>query len=468
MRVLAVGRAERAPAADDGSPGEVLRVVGVLQDISGPTLARQQISDLTERLHVATEAGGIAVWDWDLDSDRVVLDARMARLLELGAEPAHHVGNEPGNEPGNDPGNEPGDEPGDGPTVVSALVFRRALDAMLAPAESQRLDAALMDAVQTLGPVNIVVCRKRSDADTRTYAATDAGADATKAPERWLHLTGSARAGHLGRAARLVGCAWDSSAEHESARLLAAKDAAEQASRSKSAFLSRMSHELRTPLNAILGFSQLMRVEAEAGDLVLKPHRVVLIETAARHLLDLVNQVLDVSRIESGQLELKLESFTLGEVVGECVPMVQGLADRAGVALRDITDHSTPCTVLADRLRLKEVLINLLSNAIKYNRRGGDVELRAMVYGEGCMLEVVDTGQGLTPAQQTGLFQPFNRLGAEATGIEGSGMGLFVSRRFVELMGGHIEIDSALGVGTTVRVCLNVPLEPEVGWVETG
>ena len=100
---------------------------------------------------------------------------------------------------------------------------------------------------------------------------------------------------------RLVGCAWDSSPEHEAARLLAAKEAAESASRAKSAFLSRMSHELRTPLNAILGFSQLMRMEAEAGDLVLKPHRVTLIETAARHLLDLVNEVLDVSRIESGQ-----------------------------------------------------------------------------------------------------------------------------------------------------------------------
>jgi signal transduction histidine kinase len=128
--------------------------------------------------------------------------------------------------------------------------------------------------------------------------------------ERWLHVTRRAHADAQGRVVRVIGCAWDSSPEHESLRLRAAeeaaKEAAESAHRAKSAFLSRMSHELRTPLNAILGFSQLMRREAEAGDLVLKPHRVTLIEGAARHLLDRVNEVLDVSRIEAGRVELRL------------------------------------------------------------------------------------------------------------------------------------------------------------------
>jgi signal transduction histidine kinase len=218
-----------------------------------------------------------------------------------------------------------------------------------------------------------------------------------------------------------------------------------------------MSHELRTPLNAILGFSQLMRMEAEAGDLVLKPHRVTLIETAARHLLDLVNEVLDVSRIESGQLQVHLAPFDVQGVLHEAMALLNGLATQRSVSVHDHVAAQAALPVLADRLRLKEVLINLLSNAIKYNVAGGRVDVHARAQGETLEIAVTDTGRGLDEAQLAGLFQPFNRLGAEATGVEGTGMGLFVSRRFMELMGGSIVATSRPGEGTCFTLRLNAP-----------
>jgi signal transduction histidine kinase len=410
MRMLAAAHGERA-GADPAEP--VQRVTGVLHDVTAPVRARQEISELTERLSVANAASGIGVWDWDLLRATVLLDARMAQLLGVAAA---------------------------GEQTEPAL--RRLLAAALTPEDAQRLDSALQRLAEQAEPLGLELRRASADGQ----------------PQRWLHVTARAHFDGAGRAVRIVGSAWDSSADHEAARLLAAKESAEAASRSKSAFLSRMSHELRTPLNAILGFAQLMRMEAEAGDLVLKPHRVTLIETAARHLLDLVNEVLDVSRIETGQLDLDLVRFDLRDVVRESLPMVQGLAERNGVALVDaVAAQPQPLWVRGDRLRLKEVLINLLSNGAKYNRRGGQVRIDAQSGAAGVALSVADTGPGLTAEQQAQLFQPFNRLGAEASGIEGTGMGLFVSRRFVELMGGSIAVDSAPGQGCRFTVHLNAP-----------
>ncbi len=241
----------------------------------------------------------------------------------------------------------------------------------------------------------------------------------------------------------------------------AARDAADGASRAKTAFLSRMSHELRTPLNAILGFSQLMRMEAEHGDLVLKPHRVTLIESAARHLLDLVNEVMDVTRIEAGQMDIRLVRCDLRSIVNESLPMVQGQAAALRVTLANTLAAGPPVWVHGDRLGLKELLINLLSNAVKFNHDGGRVDISAHTVPDGIELRVADTGRGLDAKQVQNLFQPFNRLGAESLGIEGSGMGLFVCHRFVELMGGELRVTSQPGVGTTVVARLNAPAEDE-------
>jgi two-component system cell cycle sensor histidine kinase PleC len=235
----------------------------------------------------------------------------------------------------------------------------------------------------------------------------------------------------------------------ELARALTAKESAERASRSKTEFLVRMSHELRTPLNAIYGFAQLMRLQAEAGDLVLRPHRVQLIENAARHLLELVDEVLDLSRIDSGQLELRPAALDLRELVAESLALVQPQALQAGVELLDDTATGPPLPARADRLRLKEVLINLMSNGVKYNRPGGRLRISGSLQpGGGVSLAVEDTGLGLDAAQIGSLFEPFNRLGAEAGAIEGTGMGLHLSRCLMQLMGGSIEVASEPGRGS--------------------
>ncbi len=425
LRVLAAGRASLAAAGSAEALDErpVERVSGVFQDISLQAEARHQIDDLTERLNLANDAGGIGVWDWNLETRELVFSARLCSLLGLpeGALP---------------------------PCADLADV----LGAHLLAEDAPLLAAAIARALQQREPLNLEL-RRRPPAD-----AADAAGPPALPGKHWLHITGRAHCDGAGRPLRLVGCAWDSSPEHEAARLRAAKELAESASRAKSAFLSRMSHELRTPLNAILGFSQLMRIEAEAGDLVVKPHRVTLIETAARHLLELVNEVLDVSRIESGQVEVRLTAVDLQPVLAEVLALLQGLADANRVTLRDHLAALPPLQVLADRLRLKEVLINLVSNAIKYNRAHGSVDVTARQAGDGTLrLCVVDTGLGLDAQQMAGLFQPFNRLGAEATAVEGTGMGLFVSRRFMELMGGSIDVSSQPGHGTRFELRLNPP-----------
>lgn len=166
--------------------------------------------------------------------------------------------------------------------------------------------------------------------------------------------------------------------------------------------------------------------------------------------------MLDVSRIESGQLRLRLEPLAMQPVLTEVLDLLQGQAAQAQVQLHDGLAAQPELQVLADRLRLKEVLINLVGNAIKYNRAGGPVKVTAQAMADGLLLQVRDTGRGLDDVQLGGLFQPFNRLGAEATGIERTGMGLFVSQRFMELMGGHISARSSPGRGTTMQVFLQV------------
>ena len=267
-----------------------------------------------------------------------------------------------------------------------------------------------------------------------------------------MHL--AALPGAAGLPAQVACCVLDRTQQIQAARDKAAADAAELASRAKSAFLSRMSHELRTPLNAIMGFSQLMRIEAEAGDLAVKPQRVGFIETAARHLLDLINEVLDVSRIESGRMDIVRVPVDLRELVSECLPLVHGAAAQRQILLIDGLADGPPQWALADRLRLKEVLINLLSNAVKFNRPQGRVEIQVRPLDGRLELRVIDTGHGLQPQQLEELFKPFNRAGADSLGIEGSGMGLYVSRHFAELMGGSLEVESQADVGSTFTLRL--------------
>ena len=234
---------------------------------------------------------------------------------------------------------------------------------------------------------------------------------------------------------------------------------AEKANLAKSAFLSSMSHELRTPLSAILGFAQLMESGTPAPT-ASQTRSIDQILKAGWYLLELINEILDLALIESGKLPVSLEPVSLGEIVHECQTMMEPQAEKRGIRMTfprfDVTYF-----VKADRTRVKQVLINLLSNAIKYNRVNGSVVVDYMASTQGRIrICVSDTGEGLTPDKLAQLFQPFNRLGQEASIEEGTGIGLMVSKRLIELMKGEIGVESTVGVGSVFWIDLNLTTQP--------
>jgi PAS domain S-box-containing protein len=225
-----------------------------------------------------------------------------------------------------------------------------------------------------------------------------------------------------------------------------ARALAEQANNAKSEFLSRMSHELRTPLHVMLGFGELLgRDDLSAA----QRDKLGQLTRSARHLLDLINEVLDMSRIERGELRLSLEPVHLGEVVRETLDLVLPLAAARSLSITSPPAAELDVHVLADRQRLKQVLLNLLSNAVKYNREAGGISLLYTRAGRRARIEVADTGVGIPADALARVFEPFDRLGAEATEVEGTGLGLALSKRLMAAMEGEIGIDSVLGVGTT-------------------
>jgi PAS domain S-box-containing protein len=242
---------------------------------------------------------------------------------------------------------------------------------------------------------------------------------------------------------------------------------AEKANLAKSDFLSSMSHELRTPLSAILGFAQLI----ESGSPQPTPSQKRSLDQilkAGWYLLDLINEILDLSLIESGRLSLSPEPVSLADVMHECQTMVEPQARQRRIHV-SFPQMAVPHIVKADRTRVKQVLINLLSNAIKYNRPGGTVVVTCAASAPGRIrICVEDTGEGLSPADIAQLFKPFNRLGQAATAEEGTGIGLVVSKRLVELMGGVIGVESKVGKGSVFWIELNLTEpQPAVSAVET-
>jgi PAS domain S-box-containing protein len=226
-----------------------------------------------------------------------------------------------------------------------------------------------------------------------------------------------------------------------------AREALEASNRAKTEFLSRMSHELRTPLNAVLGFAQLLRLDTSQRTSLQQLERIQHIENAGAHLLALVNDVLDLSRVESGNLTVSIEAVDVRSAFEDAMSMVVPLASAGAVdmaiAVVDEGFEGEQVAVSADRVRLRQVLVNLLSNAVKYNRPGGEVRVRWEVRADRCAMSVTDNGLGMTPDKLRRLFEPFNRLGAESSKVEGTGIGLVLSRRLAESMGGELHIDSS-------------------------
>lgn len=243
--------------------------------------------------------------------------------------------------------------------------------------------------------------------------------------------------------------------------LILAKEEAVQANSAKSKFLSSMSHELRTPMNAIMGFGQLLSLETDSTLTESQQENVDEIVNASNHLLELINEVLDLSKIEEGRIDLSIETVLLGDVFNESLQIILPLSDKRNIKISFVVDGAVidlnefpylEHTVKADHTRLKQILLNLLSNAVKYNRENGTISIVCKSSGDKIRISITDTGAGLSPDELELLFKAFNRLGAEQSEIEGTGIGLVITKNIVEQMGGEIGVMSQPGVGSTFWV----------------
>ena len=379
-------------------------VVHLSVDISARKAAEAALAESELRWRFALEGAGDGVWDWNAETDRAYFSSRCMQMLGL-AEDAF------------------------------ANDWRHWARRLHTDDRARVLDAF----------------QRHCDGETEIYQTAYR---IRHAQGHWLWLRDRGKAvlrGADGRALRIIGTHSDITRERQGEDDLREKRVAELASRSKSEFLSRMSHEMRTPLNAVLGFAQLLQQQA-----VYRADYLDHILLAGQHLRDLINDVLDLQQVEQGVLALARQPLDLAGAVRDASALLGALALRDGVQLRVAGDGPAP--VLADPQRLRQVLLNLGANAIKYNHRGGSVQWRLAAQERdaqaGWQLQVVDDGLGMDTQQLARLFQPFERLGREASSVEGTGLGLVIARRLVEAHGGSLDITSAAGSGTTVSVWL--------------
>ncbi|HSQ72514.1 MAG TPA: ATP-binding protein, partial [Rubrivivax sp.] len=270
---------------------------------------------------------------------------------------------------------------------------------------------------------------------------------------RWLASRSVELRDEQSGARRRIGVNWDVTDTRTAESARREREIALRESTAKSRFLARMSHELRTPLNAMLGFSQLLLAEETGPDesTATRRRRLDHIRSAGQHLLSLINDVLDLASLESGELRIELQPVALAPLVADTLPLLGPLRQRRLVTLHT---GQLALQVLADATRLRQVLLNLLSNAIKYNHDGGEVTIEAEPRGGHVILRVADSGRGMTAEQMRHLFEPFNRLGAEGDAIEGTGIGLAIVKALTERMGGTVQVHSVPGRGSVFELQL--------------
>ncbi|HET9204877.1 MAG TPA: PAS domain-containing protein [Burkholderiaceae bacterium] len=399
----------------DGSPRDVsvrvrmlkdsesgLSMLGTMIDITEQRAARQALRDAHERATLAARAVGLGTWEQDRRSHTAIWDEQMWRLRGL--------------EPRSKPLTE---------EELYALVHPDDL-----PLMSREIEAAV---------------REKRPASGQFRVRWPDGS------HHWIASRSVPVFDAEGLEIRRIGVNWDVTQAREAEQAQQERLLAQRESRAKSQFLARMSHELRTPLNAVIGFAQLLLTDKALPVRDESREQLQHVQAAGEHLLALVNDVLDLSSLDTGEMRLDLQVVELGPLHDAAVPMVSALANTHGVRLeRGELRHA----VLADPTRLRQVLLNLLTNAIKYNRPGGRVVVQSHTLGEQAVLQVRDTGRGMATDQLQHVFEPFNRLGLERKGIEGTGIGLAIVKANVERMGGTVHVQSSPGVGSVFEVRL--------------
>ncbi|MCK6433507.1 MAG: PAS domain-containing protein, partial [Aquabacterium sp.] len=389
----------------DGRP---LRYFGVMLDITEHRLAVQRLRDTVEQMALTAKAIGVGAWETDERVSEVHWDAQMFRLRGVDS-PARTV---------------TADEiasylhPDDRAAVMAAQA------AHLLAGESWQQDYRVQWPDGTV---------------------------------RWITSHSASAKDAQGRFVRRIGLNWDSTEAHRAAQALREREAALAQSQEKSRWMTRISHELRTPLNAILGFTQLARRASTDANQSRVANWLALAEDAGQHLRSLIDDILELSSASTGDLRLNLRPVRLADAVAEAVRLVQNDAQSQGVTL-DRGDLFG--AVQADPLRLRQVLLNLLSNAIKYNHRGGSVQLRSREHDGRVDLQVIDSGRGIPTDRLAEAFEAFNRLGAEAGAVPGTGIGLALVKSLVEQMGGEVAVTSEPGRGTVFTVSLPCAPEP--------
>jgi len=403
---------------DRAHPG-TRRVVGIAMDVTEQRRTLEALREASQRAALITSHAGIGTWEVHVDGSEH-WDAQMFRLRGLAPRER-------------------------------------------APRRQERLALVHPD------DVGVVIDSTLDTLAAHLPAAYEFRVRLPDGSYRWLASRSAAVLDDAGQPARRVGVNWDitESKNADIARQQAAL--AEREIQAKSQFLSRMSHELRTPLNAVLGFTQLLQIEARQSAQSAQLAKLEHIRAAGDHLLSLINDVLDLSGLEAGEIRLSMQPVDLAQLVRESLPLLQSLATQHGV---EVVTGRAEGSALADPTRLRQVLINLLSNAIKYNRPGGTVQVESHSEAGRATLSVRDTGRGLSSEQIANLFEPFNRFGVESEGIEGTGIGLTIVKSLVDGMGGRIEVQSSPGRGTVFAVTLAgaattdaieiVPAEPDM------
>ncbi|HEV7913115.1 MAG TPA: ATP-binding protein, partial [Albitalea sp.] len=375
-------------------------IFGITIDVTGRVHTESALRGATERVALTARSVGLGTWEFDPATGTSVWDEQMYRLRGRPPQP-----------------------------VVPDADGRLAV---AHPEDRDRIDGDMADAV----------ARGRNAAYEFRVVWPDGSV-------HWLASRSTPVTDPKGRT-RYIGVNWDITENVNAEAARRERMVAQRESEAKSQFLARMSHELRTPLNAVLGFAQLLQLDSDRAP----PEQRVRIEhilAAGEHLLSLINDVLDLSSLESDQLKLELQPVPLAELIAEALPLVLPLARSFAVELRT---GRTDGVAWGDRTRLRQVLINLLSNAIKYNRPDGSACVETGVKEGHVALRVIDTGRGLSAEQRGHLFEPFNRLGIERDGIEGTGIGLAIVKTLVTRMGGTITVDSSPGRGSTFEVLL--------------